>query len=347
MWLVSARDLQFRARRFIIAVAVTSLVFGIALAMDGMRRSVQHETPAIVALFGADQWIVAAGASGPFTTTKPLAADVAAQVAGSDGARRADAVVLSRSVLGKNSDKDLNLVGHVIGGAGSPPIAEGRDVRSRGEVVLSAGSSGNVGEDAVIGGKKFRIVGRTDGGRYTFGTPTAFISLRDAQQMVFNGLPLATAVAVRGHVTAPPGTRSVDNSAVESDLNRPLKSGFNSIAVMAVLMWVIAAGIIGLIIYLSAIERTRDFAIFKATGAPNRVIVGGLMLQAVLVALVAAVLALGVSLVVAKGMPVQTSLSVSAAVQLAVIAVVVGVLASLAAVRRAITTDPAAAFGGA
>jgi len=34
-------------------------------------------------------------------------------------------------------------------------------------------------------------------------------------------------------------------------------------------------------------------------------------------------------------------------VQLAVIAVVVGVLASLAAVRRAITTDPAAAFGGA
>ena len=347
MWLVSARDLQFRARRFVIAVAVTSLVFGIALAMDGMRRSVQHETPAIVAMFGADQWIVAAGASGPFTTTKPLDADVAAQVAASDGARHADAVVLSRSVLGENSDKDLNLVGHVIGGAGSPPIAEGRDVRSRGEVVLSAGSSGNVGEDAVIGGKKFRIVGRTDGGRYTFGTPTAFISLRDAQQMVFNGLPLATAVAVRGHVTAPPGTRSVDNSAVESDLNRPLKSGFNSIAVMAVLMWVIAAGIIGLIIYLSAIERTRDFAIFKATGAPNRVIVGGLMLQAVLVALVAAVLALGVSLVVAKGMPVQTSLSVSAAVQLAVIAVVVGVLASLAAVRRAITTDPAAAFGGA
>jgi len=347
MWLVSARDLQFRARRFVIAVAVTSLVFGIALAMDGMRRSVQHETPAIVAMFGADEWIVAAGASGPFTTTKPLDADVAAQVAASDGARHADAVVLSRSVLGENSDKDLNLVGHVIGGAGSPPIAEGRAVRSRGEVVLSAGSSGNVGDDAVIGGKKFRIVGRTDGGRYTFGTPTAFISLRDAQQMVFNGLPLATAVAVRGHVTAPPGTRSVDNGAVESDLNRPLKSGFNSIAVMAVLMWVIAAGIIGLIIYLSAIERTRDFAIFKATGAPNRVIVGGLMLQAVLVALVAAVLALGVSLVVAKGMPVQTSLSVSAAIQLAIIAVVVGVLASLAAVRRAITTDPAAAFGGA
>ena len=65
MWLVSVRDLQFRARRFVIAVVVTSLVFGIALAIDGMRRSVQHETPAIVALFGADQWVVAQGATGP------------------------------------------------------------------------------------------------------------------------------------------------------------------------------------------------------------------------------------------------------------------------------------------
>ena len=41
VWLVSVRDLQFRARRFVIAVVVTSLVFGIALAIDGMRRSVQ------------------------------------------------------------------------------------------------------------------------------------------------------------------------------------------------------------------------------------------------------------------------------------------------------------------
>ena len=65
-------DLQFRARRFVIAVIVTSMVFGIALAIDGMRRSVQQETPAIVALFGANEWIVARGATGPFTTTRVL-----------------------------------------------------------------------------------------------------------------------------------------------------------------------------------------------------------------------------------------------------------------------------------
>ena len=99
MWLVSARDLQFRARRFVIAVVVTSLVFGIALAIDGMRRSVQHETPAIVALFGADQWIVARGATGPFTTTRVLGTATEDAVRRGSGVKRADAVVLSRTVI--------------------------------------------------------------------------------------------------------------------------------------------------------------------------------------------------------------------------------------------------------
>ncbi len=119
-----------------------------------------------------------------------------------------------------------------------------------------------------------------------------------------------------------------------------------SIVIMAVLMWLIAAGIIGLIVYLSAVERTRDFAVFKATGAPTRIIVGGLMIQAVLVALTAAVLSLAVARLVALGMPVPAGVSIAGFAQLVVISVVIGVLSSLAGVRSALHTDPALAFGG-
>ena len=129
------------------------------------------------------------------------------------------------------------------------------------------------------------MVGKTDEGRYYFGVPTVFVSLHDAQDIVFKGQPLAMGVAVQGRSRAPAGTTALTNAQVESDLNRPLAGGVQSIVVTAVLLWLIAAGIIGLIVYLSAIERTRDFAVFKATGAPTRVIVGGLMLQAVMVAL--------------------------------------------------------------
>ena len=100
MWLVSVRDLQFRARRFVIAVVVTSLVFGIALAIDGMRRSVQAETPAIVALFGADRWLVAQGATGPFTTTRVLGAATAnavRQASGSSGLTQVSSTFILRN----------------------------------------------------------------------------------------------------------------------------------------------------------------------------------------------------------------------------------------------------------
>jgi len=348
MWLVSARDLQFRSRRFIIAIVVTSLVFGIALAIDGMRRSVQKEIPAIVGMFHADQWVVAHGATGPFTTTRVLAASTVAEIRDAPGVRRADAVVLSRTVIATSPAKDANLIGHVPGGLGSPPISEGRGVRAPGEAVLSAGVTTALGDRVVVGGQTFRVVGKTAGGRYYFGVPTVFVSLRDAQEIVFKGQPLAMGIAVEGTARQlPSGVTALSNSQVEDDLNRPLAGGVQSIVVTAVLLWLIAAGIIGLIVYLSALERLRDFAVFKATGAPTRVIVGGLMLQAVFVSLVAAVLALGVSKLVGLGLPFPSELGIAGIAQLLVISLVVGVLASLAGVRRALTTDPAVAFGGA
>ncbi|HEU5302914.1 MAG TPA: hypothetical protein VFW06_11825 [Acidimicrobiia bacterium] len=72
MWLVSARDLQFRLRRFLIAVAVTALVFAIAVVIDGVKRSAERQGPRIVASFRADAWVVDAGAAGPFATTKVI-----------------------------------------------------------------------------------------------------------------------------------------------------------------------------------------------------------------------------------------------------------------------------------
>jgi len=343
MWLVSVRDLQFRARRFVIAVVVVAAVFGIALAMDGMKRAVQDEGPSIVASFGADEWLVAQGATGPFTSTKVLAASTVDEVR---GAEQADPVVLSRSAIAASTPRDVNLIGHVPGGLGAPEITTGRGVKGPGEVVLSSGTSERVGDQVTIAGTRFTVVGKSAGGRYFFGVPTAFVDLGDAQEIVYNGADLATAIAVKGSVRPPAGTAVYSDDGVADDLKRPLEGGLQSIVITTLMMWLIAAGVIGLIVYLSAIERTRDFAVFKATGAPNRIIVGGLMMQAVIVALLAAVIGVPLSALIAQGMPTAAGLSWSAAVQLALIAIVVGVLASLAAVRRALTTDPAMAFGG-
>jgi putative ABC transport system permease protein len=347
MWLVSARDLQFRARRFVIAVLITSLVFGIALAIDGMRRSMKHEGPAMVALIGADQWVVAAGTTGPFTTTRVIDARDADSLRQESGVKRADPMVISKTVIGAKDPKDANLVGHVLGGLGSPPISEGRAAEKPGEAVLTGGVSAKVGEPIVVGGKTFRVVGKTNKGRYYIGQPGVFVLLQDAQDMSFKGQPFAMGIAVRGATTqVPAGTMAITSAQAVDDINRPMVKGVQMVVVMAALMWLIAAGIIGLIVYLSAIERLRDFAVFKATGAPTRVIVGGIMLQAVFLSLLAALLALGTSRIVGRSMPLPAEMAATGFMQLVVVSVVVGVLASLAGVRRALTTEPAVAFGG-
>ena len=54
------------------------------------------------------------------------------------------------------------------------------------------------------------------------------------------------------------------------DLSRALNGARQAIALMAGLLWVVAALIVGSMIYVSALERTRDFAVFKAVGVPTR-----------------------------------------------------------------------------
>ena len=90
-----------------------------------------------------------------------------------------------------------------------------------------------------------------------------------------------------------------------------------------------------------------DFAVLRATGVGNRAIVGGLMVQSLLLAIVAALLAVPLALVLRIGMPLPSTLSIDSLIKIVAVGIVVGVISSLAAVRRALTTDPALAFGGA
>ena len=109
----------------------------------------------------------------------------------------------------------------------------------------------------------------------------------------------------------------------------------------------VAACIVGSVIYLSALERVRDFAVFKATGTGTPALLAGLALQAMIVSLVAAAVGAVLAVVIAPTFPMPAEIPTSAFVILPVVAILVGALSSLAGLRRAITVSPALAFGGA
>ncbi|WP_308217890.1 FtsX-like permease family protein, partial [Mycobacterium tuberculosis] len=79
--------------------------------------------------------------------------------------------------------------------------------------------------------------------------------------------------------------QTFDRVSAVNDLVRPLKVAVNSISIVAVLLWIVAVLIVGSVVYLSALESLRDFAVFKAIGPPTRSIMAGLALQALVIAL--------------------------------------------------------------
>ena len=100
MWLVGVRDLQYRRRRFLIAVVATSVVFAMTVLMSGLSNGLDAEVDRIVASFQADSWVVADGASGPFTASKFISAADVERVRGSDGVQAAAPMLVSRATIG-------------------------------------------------------------------------------------------------------------------------------------------------------------------------------------------------------------------------------------------------------
>jgi putative ABC transport system permease protein len=127
---------------------------------------------------------------------------------------------------------------------------------------------------------------------------------------------------------------------------RPLTNASQSIDFVKLLLWLVAALIVASVVYLTVLERSRDFAVFKATGVSNTAIGAGICLQAVIIAVVASVLGVGLALLLAPFFPMTVEISTSAMVTLPVLAVGVGVAAGLIGVARTARVAPATAFGG-
>jgi putative ABC transport system permease protein len=346
----SLRDLQWRRRRFAVAVVGAGMLFGLTLSTTGISSGFGVEVDRTVRQLRVDQWIVHRGAVGPFLGSSPMAASRLDDVAHLPGITRAVDTVYTRKDITTGGDpKDVNVFGAPAGTLAMPAVSSGRAPARAGEIAISTKLDYPIGARLVLAGHPFTVVGKVSLSTALAGVPNVFLTLPDAQLVAFNGKPVASAIAVRGNVRRndlPPDLAVVSNHAARDDLLRALKQARASIYLTAALSWLVAAMIIGSVIYLSVIERLRDFAVFKAIGVSTRSILGGLAIQAVLLSIGAAVIGSGVAAVLGPNLSLPVSISWRAYLLLPVIAVVVGLLASIAGLRRAVTVDPATAFGG-
>jgi hypothetical protein len=128
----------------------------------------------------------------------------------------------------------------------------------------------------------------------------------------------------------PHGYKALSLQQVRDDTLHPLRSAESAINNTRLLLWLVAAVIVGVVMYMSALDRVRDFAVLKAVGATMRTLVVSLAAEAVLTCLIAAALAIGFAQLLLPLFPLPITYTVGAYAALPLIAVVVGVLGSLA-----------------
>lgn len=347
MWTITLRDLQFRRRQFAIAVAGAGLAFALTLVLSGMSAGFRVEARKSVEAMDARAWVVPHGVTGPFTSQSTLPADLADRVAGGGQVEPIATFGHVARVQGKG-DIDVTVIGHSIGALGDPAWGRGDVSLPRGQAAADERLGVKQGDSITLGSRKLRVV-RTVRDRTIFvGQPIVFVSLPEAQQIAFGGRALANALLAREVPSSVPGgLHAVTEDDVREDLLRPMDGAVGSIDFMRLLMWVLAAVVIAAITYLSALERLRDFAVLKAVGGSPGTLLLSLSAQAVVASLLAAALGAALAQVLATGFPMPVAIQPEAYVALPVVALVVGVLASLAAVRRVTKVDPALAFAGA
>jgi len=345
---ITLADLRFRMRQFLIAVVGAGVVFAMALLLTGMVKGFHNEVERTVATAHADVWVLPIGTSGPFTSVRSFPEETVTKLGRLPGVESASGLAISLQTVDREAIGLLRamVIGAPIGSPAQVVPARGRAVESDDEAVVDDRLGLDIGQTFDVGGQAFTVVGVTHGLSMLGGTPDVWLSLGSMQEVLFRGQPLVTAVAVVGNPTRlPRGYVAMSGDTVVEDSMGVMNDAVESVNNSRYLMWVIAAIIVAALVYVSALQRTRDFAVMKAVGASSRTLFFGVAAQAVTVSLAAGIFAVSTSWMFRPVYTVPVEVPLSAYLMLPVVAVLVGVLSSLVALQRAVNVDPALAFG--
>ncbi|WP_241432256.1 ABC transporter permease [Ilumatobacter nonamiensis] len=340
---MTLRDLQYRARRVALVTVLVALVLTLLYLMTGLVNQLQNEPRNAVDGIGADTWVVADGVSGPFTSVSVLPASLGASIGES-----AHPIVVSRGSLTTDGAEatEIVLVGHRPGELGQPHVVAGAGVAAADEVVVDRSLGLDVGDEVTVGPETFTVVGETADSTVLAGQALVFVDLASAQQLAFQSVDVVSGFVIDGSDPGDvDGATMLTGEQVADDALGPIESAVSSIDLIRILLWCVAAIVMGAVIYLTALERERDFAVLKAVGASGRSLGAGLAMQAVVVALIAAAIGAVAAKLIEPVFPLPVRIPGSALVIVPAVAVIVGLASAMIGVRKVNRTDPAEAFG--
>ena len=160
MLFAALRDMQWRRRRFVVAIVSTGLVFAMTLVLTGLANGFRVEAERTVDSMGVDAFVVKAGAPGPFLGSTPFAQVDLTQVAGAPGVvATAPLATAAATIREGTATRNATAFGAPERGPGMPRVAQGRAPSTPDEVAVSSTLGRHVGDELQVGAHTLRIIG--------------------------------------------------------------------------------------------------------------------------------------------------------------------------------------------
>jgi putative ABC transport system permease protein len=365
---LALRELARRPGRFVTATVILTLIALLLMFLGGLLDGLIRDSTGAVKAQDADVIVYSDASQASFLRSR-IDAATRADVEAAAGVTEVGGIgvsLLGARVPGEGP-RDLAATavwGYELPPAGVPePPADGE---AYADDVLKA-SGVEVGDTLLVGPARseLTVVGWVGGTVYN-GSGSLWANLDTWHAILSANRPDAAladdvqqALVVRGDVTAAELVTSLDATLGERGFALSIpdaitaipgvkeqRSTFNQILGVTV---VIALVVVALFFALITVERTGLYGVLKAIGAQSRTIFAGLVAQAVVVTMIAAVIA-GVAVLAIDALipPGSIPLFVSAGriVTSIVLMLIAAVIGSAFSLRRVLRIDPASALGG-
>jgi putative ABC transport system permease protein len=366
---VALRELRRAKLRFGLLTGAVGLLVFLILFQQTLLGSLVGAITGAIESQTADVLVLSREARGQLDASV-LEPDTVDQVADVDGvAAAAPWHIATFSARTDAADEltDVALVGHEPDGPGSPSeLVEGRAATTDGEAVAPTGYEDEglgLGDTVEVAGGEvtLEVVGLADGLEYSV-QPALFVPVATFEAAVLARSPQAPFVPVNAvAVTLDEGLgdgevadvqqRIEDRVTATTALTRQeaadgvpgVDAIGQSFAVILLLAFAVVGLVTGIFFLILTVQKAEPLTLLRAVGASTRDVLTPLLLQVVLVTLGGILVGVGLLAAAAAaggggGLALEVDLALAATTGAGVL--VLGVLASFAAVRRVLAIDP-------
>jgi putative ABC transport system permease protein len=377
---LAIRDVRHNVLRFALTALGLGLLFAVVISMTGIYEGALDDALRLPRAAITDLWVVQPRTHGPFAEASRVPRDTRDLVRRIPGVAEAGAVTF-QTVQTEVNGKPLRMFveGYEPGRPGGPrQLNAGAELTaSHYQIVADISSGLLLGQQVPLGPlhQLYTVVGLTSGMVTSAGDPVAWVTLLDAQSLQFARPPALerreqaagrpppqtgdinavlvrlvpgfSATAVAGEIERWKHLAAVSQAEQEDFLTEfVIDKMQRQLGMFMTILITVSAVILALIIYTLTMDKVRAIATLKLIGAPDRVIVGLILQQAMVLGVAAFALGLGLILLVKDHFPRRVMLEARDVGAVFVVVLVVCLLASILGVRTALKVDASKALAG-